>query len=137
MKKFNVGLQLYGVRNSMKEDFEGTLKAVSEMGYEYVEFAGYYGKTSDEIKDLLNKYGLKCVSVHQVIDIFDEKSTLWKNRRSLNKLKHNVVIFFSGYRSVSNAKLIIVLMSKCKNAQFIKIGKISQYMDKYITDLLE
>ena len=72
MKKFKVGLQLYGVRNSMKEDFEGTLRAVAEMGYEYVEFAGYYDKTSEEIKALLEKYGLKCVSVHQGLDFFDE-----------------------------------------------------------------
>ena len=59
MKKINVGLQLYSVRNSMKEDFEGTLKAISEMGYEYVEFAGYYGKSAEEIKAILDRYGLK------------------------------------------------------------------------------
>ena len=40
MKKLKVGIQLFGVRNSMQKDFEGTLKALSEMGYEYVEFAG-------------------------------------------------------------------------------------------------
>ena len=72
MKKFNVGIQLYGVRNSMAEDFEGTLKAIAEMGYEYVEFAGYHGKSSEEIKTILDKYGLKCISVHQVLDFFDE-----------------------------------------------------------------
>ena len=33
MKKFNVGIQLYGVRNSMAMDFEGTVKAIAEMGY--------------------------------------------------------------------------------------------------------
>ena len=43
MKKFNVGIQLYGVRETMKQDFYGTLKALKDMGYEYVEFAGYYG----------------------------------------------------------------------------------------------
>ena len=37
MKRFNVGIQLYGVRNSMSADFEGTLKAISEMCYEYVD----------------------------------------------------------------------------------------------------
>ena len=72
MKKFNVGIQLYGVRNSMKEDFEGTIKAIAEMGYEYVEFAGYYDKSADEIKEILDKYNLKCISVHQGLDFFDE-----------------------------------------------------------------
>ncbi|MBQ9084117.1 MAG: sugar phosphate isomerase/epimerase [Clostridia bacterium] len=70
MKKFNVGIQLYGVRNSMAQDFEGTIKAIAEMGYEYVEFAGYYGKSSEEIKEILDKYGLKCVSVHQGLEFY-------------------------------------------------------------------
>ena len=73
MKKFGVGIQLYGVRNAMEADFEGTLKAVADMGYEYVEFAGYYGHTAEEIKELLDKYGLKCISVHQGLDFYDEK----------------------------------------------------------------
>ena len=54
MKKFGVGIQLYGVRNALQADFEGTLAAVKELGYEYVEFAGYYGgKTGEEIKEIL------------------------------------------------------------------------------------
>ena len=72
MKKFNVGIQLYGLKNTLKEDFEGTLAKVAEMGYEYVEFAGYYGKTAEEILAVLEKYGLKCISVHQKLDWFDE-----------------------------------------------------------------
>lgn len=65
MKKFNIGLQLYSVRDDLASDFEGTLKKVSEMGYEYVEFAGYYDKSAKEIKEILDKYSLKCISVHQ------------------------------------------------------------------------
>ncbi len=71
MKKFNLGLQLYSVRNAMARDFEGTLKAVKEMGYNYVEFAGYHGKSAEEIKALLEKYELTCVSVHQTLSIDD------------------------------------------------------------------
>ncbi len=72
MKKFNVGIQLFGVRNAMAADFEGTLRALRDMGYEYVEFAGYYGKTGEEIKAILDDLGLKCESVHQGLDFFDE-----------------------------------------------------------------
>lgn len=68
MKQFKIGLQLYSVRDEMEKDFEGTLKKVAEMGYEYVEFAGYFGKSAQEIKELLDKYGLKCVSVHQGVE---------------------------------------------------------------------
>ena len=72
MKKFKVGIQLYGLRNTMKEDFEGTLKKVADMGYEYVEVAGYYDKSAEELKALLDKYGLKCISVHQALDFYNE-----------------------------------------------------------------
>ena len=72
MKKFNVGLQLYSVRDDMAADFEGTLKKVAEMGYEYVEFAGYHGRTAEEIKAVLDKYGLKCISVHQGLDFYND-----------------------------------------------------------------
>ncbi len=72
MKKYNVGLQLYSVRNELAEDFEGTLKKVKEMGYDYVEFAGFYGRTPEEIKAILEKLDLKCVSVHQDMTPFLE-----------------------------------------------------------------
>ncbi len=74
MKKFNIGIQLFGLRNAMAEDFEGTLRKVKEMGYDYVEFAGYFGKTGEEIKSLLDEIGLTCVSVHQNLDFYHENT---------------------------------------------------------------
>ena len=73
MKKFKVGLQLYSVRDRMAEDMEGTLRAVKEMGYDYVEMAGYFGKSAEEIRALLDKCGLTCISVHQTPDFYETK----------------------------------------------------------------
>ena len=50
MKKFKVGVQLYSVRDAMEKDMDATLKAIKEMGYDYVEFAGYFGKSATKIK---------------------------------------------------------------------------------------
>ena len=36
------GLQLYSVRDMAEKDFEGTLKAVADLGYEFVEPAGFF-----------------------------------------------------------------------------------------------
>ena len=94
MKKFNVGIQLYGVRGAMAQDFEGTLKALSEMGYEYVEFAGYHGKSSEEIKALLDKYNLKCISVHQGIDFFNEDPEEKCNFLKNFGVKYNVIPWY-------------------------------------------
>lgn len=73
MKKFKLGLQLYSVRDKMKENMEETLKAVKAMGYNCVEFAGYFGKSANEVRSLLDKYGLECASVHQTYDVFLDK----------------------------------------------------------------
>ena len=59
-----VGLQLYSVRNDCAKDLVGTLNAVAKMGFTGVEFAGYYGHTSQEIKKLLDDAGLKCYGTH-------------------------------------------------------------------------
>lgn len=38
---------------------------VNGIGYDYIESAGYFGKIKDEVKEILDKYDLKCISVHQ------------------------------------------------------------------------
>ena len=70
MSKFKIGIQLYTLREEMEKDVEATLKAVAEMGYDCVEFAGYFGKTAEEMKALLDCYGLEAISVHQGYDPF-------------------------------------------------------------------
>ena len=62
--KLPIALQLYSVRDEMAADFKGTLKAVHEMGYDGVEFAGLFGKTADEVKKLCAAYDLTPVSAH-------------------------------------------------------------------------
>ena len=52
------GVQLYSVRTNLAEDFETTLKSVSEMGYDGVEFAGLCGMDPKCIAELCKKYPL-------------------------------------------------------------------------------
>jgi sugar phosphate isomerase/epimerase len=59
-----VGLQLYTVRDLMKADFEGTLAAVAKLGYKEVEFAGYFGRTPDQVKAALKAADLSAPSAH-------------------------------------------------------------------------
>ena len=59
-----VGLQLYTVRELMKHDFEGTVAGVAKIGYKEVEFAGYFGKTPQEVRALLDSNGLTSPSAH-------------------------------------------------------------------------
>jgi sugar phosphate isomerase/epimerase len=64
MGKIPVAVQLYSVRNTAEKDLAGVLKAVKAMGYEGVEFAGYYGHDAKQLKTLLDDNGLKCAGAH-------------------------------------------------------------------------
>lgn len=70
MKNFKIGLQLYSVRNKNENDMEGTLRTVKEMGYSRVAFAGYFGRSGEEVRALCDAIGLEIISVHQAYDIF-------------------------------------------------------------------
>ncbi len=64
MKKMPIGLQLYSVRDAMEKNFYGTLKEVKAMGYDAVEFAGLFGHTAAEIKEMCADLGLDPISAH-------------------------------------------------------------------------
>lgn len=59
-----VGLQLYTLRDQMRQDVAGTLAKVAQLGYKEVEFAGYQDKSPEQIRDLLKQNGLTSPSVH-------------------------------------------------------------------------
>ena len=58
------GLQLFSLRDITGNDLEGALKAVAEMGYKYVEYAGFFGHSAEQVKEWQDKYGLKCSGTH-------------------------------------------------------------------------
>lgn len=64
MKKALIGYQLYSAREDASKDLAGVLKQLKALGYDAVEFAGFYGHTADEIKVLLDETGLAAVSDH-------------------------------------------------------------------------
>ena len=73
-----VGLELYSVRDSLKQDPDATLRAVAKMGYQAVEFyAPYFEWTETEAKQtrkLLDDLGMRCYSTHNDADYFNAKN---------------------------------------------------------------
>jgi sugar phosphate isomerase/epimerase len=63
-----VGLELYSVREGLKKDLEGTVRAVGQMGYQCVEFYAPYFEWSEsqtkQMRKLLDGLGVKCYSTH-------------------------------------------------------------------------
>lgn len=68
MPRLPIGLQLYSVRKECEADLPGTLAAVAKMGYEGVEFAGYYGRSAAELRAMLDDLGLLCCGTHTRFD---------------------------------------------------------------------
>jgi len=67
-KVIPVGLQLYSVRNECAKDLPGTIAKVAAMGYEGVEFAGYYDYSAQDLKKMLDDNGLVCCGTHTGLD---------------------------------------------------------------------
>ena len=64
MARIPIALQLYSVRDEAAKDLPGVLKAVAKIGYEGVEFAGYYGHSPEDLRRLLDDNGLRCAGTH-------------------------------------------------------------------------
>ena len=73
--KIPVGLELYSVRNALKDDPMGTVRAVAALGYQCVEFyAPYFDWTENQTKDmrkLLDDLGIRCYSTHNDSSYFE------------------------------------------------------------------
>jgi len=65
-KKIPIGVQLYSVTKIAAGDLAGTLAGIKKMGYEGVEFAGYYNFADNPkgLRKLLDDNGLKVCGTH-------------------------------------------------------------------------
>src|SRR5580693_85847 len=88
-----VGLELYSVRNALKQDLEGTVRAVANMGYQCVEFyAPYFDWTEAQTKDmrkLLDDLGIRCYSTHNNAD--------YVNKDNISRARDKNLILGSKY----------------------------------------
>jgi len=66
--KIPIGLELYSVRDRLKDDLMGTVREVAKMGYQDVEFfSPYYDWTpayAKDVRKLLDDLGIRCLSTH-------------------------------------------------------------------------
>jgi sugar phosphate isomerase/epimerase len=68
-----IGLQLYTIRDAMAKDVPGSLKKVADIGYKYLELAGYadgkfYGYAPAEFKKMVDGLGMEILSSHTQVE---------------------------------------------------------------------
>jgi sugar phosphate isomerase/epimerase len=62
-----ISIQLYSLRDMLAADLEGTLAALSRIGYRKVELAGLYGRTAKQLRAILKRHGLRATSGHVAV----------------------------------------------------------------------
>lgn len=69
-RRIPIALQLYSVRRDCAQNFDATLDEVAAMGFEGVEFAGYYGYANKaaDLKKRLQALNLKAAGTHISLD---------------------------------------------------------------------
>lgn len=106
-KKIPIGLQLYSLRDVIGKDVPGTIEAVAKMGYQGVEFAGYFGMKAEALRKLLDRNGLKACGTHTGLDTLQGDNL--KRTVEFNQILGNsylIVPSLPGERMASVAALI-------------------------------
>src|SRR5260370_38001635 len=63
-KKIPLAVQVYSVRQIAQQDTAGVLAQIAKIGFQGVEFAGYYGHSAQDLKKILDDNGLKAAGTH-------------------------------------------------------------------------
>ena len=119
MKK-QFALQLYSLREDTARDAAAVLKQVAAMGFQSIEFAGYYGMDGREMKLLLEDLGLTAVSSHVGYNRFTDH---FKEEIEFNHAvgNHHIVLPYYGIQNTEDAKRAVEDIGKMREA-FIREG---------------
>lgn len=70
------GIQLYSVRDLTEKNLDDAFRQVSALGYRFVEFAGFFGHSAEDVRAMLEKYNLTVSGTHtgwqEVAERFEE-----------------------------------------------------------------
>lgn len=126
-KEKAIGLQLYSVRDDLKTDFDGTMRALVKIGYKRFEAAGYrdrkfYGKTPAEMKKYLSDMGARMVGSHTGSGLLADGDTsgwdFWKKNAEDTAELGCKWIIQAGYpskdiKSIADVKRLANQFNKC------------------------
>lgn len=67
-----IAVQLYTLRRELEKDFYSVIKQVAELGYEGVEFAGFYNINANDMHDVLTNLNLKVAGSHTSLELLEK-----------------------------------------------------------------
>jgi len=96
------GIQMYSVRDITSADLRGALKKMAEIGYKYIEFAGFFGNSAEDVRSWLDEYGLEVSGTHTVLR---ELEADFEGTVKYHKTIGNKNIIIPGHDLSSQAKI--------------------------------
>jgi sugar phosphate isomerase/epimerase len=72
VRRDQISLQLYTVREHTARDMPATLRRLAEIGYTAVELAGYGGLSPQDLRALLDDLGLRASGAHVPLDSWEK-----------------------------------------------------------------
>ena len=121
-KLMKIGIQLYTLRGLMGESVPNTLKGLADIGYDEVEFAGYYDHSPEDIASMLDDNGLAAPSAHVSLD--EMRNYADEAIAAANTIGHNYLVLgwlspeerqtLDQYRQ--HAQLCSTFGEKCRDA---------------------
>ena len=120
-KTFPIAVQVYSVRQIAQQDLAGVLAQIAKIGYQGVEFAGYYGHSAQDIRKILDDNGLKAAGTHIGLETLlgDQLPKTMEFNRTIGNKNLIVPGFAQKYRSSiaawqDTAKLFSEIAAKVK-----------------------
>lgn len=138
------GLQLYSIKNETEKDMIGSLKRVSEIGYEGVEFAGYRDVTAKDMKRALTDFGLRSIGTHLGMDRI-QNNLDEEIEYNLEIGTKYIILPYAKFETISDVQSVSELLNKAAEkakGTGLKVGyhnhaqEFDKIEDEYILDLL-
>ncbi|HVT39664.1 MAG TPA: sugar phosphate isomerase/epimerase [Gemmatimonadaceae bacterium] len=112
-----MGLELYTVRDQMAANVESTLERVAAIGYQEVEFAGYFGHAPARLRETLDRLRLAAPACH--VDLADVEHKWNATANAARSLGHRWVVV----ASVDDKDLESVASLRALAARFNAAGR--------------
>ncbi len=123
-KKVKYGIQLYSMRDLAEADFDAAVAKAAEIGYSMIEFAGFFGRTAEQVVSLLQKNGIEIFGTHTgIYDLVNDFEGTLKFHKAIGN--GNYIIPHHNMRNKAEIDEFVDLVNKYQpmlEAEGIKLG---------------
>ena len=111
--KLPIALQLWSVREDMAKDYKATRRRVKELGFDGVEFAGFFGVDAHEMKKTLDELGLKVAGSHtQPTELAEDLDGVIEYNKIIGN--KNIVVVVSSLKPYDKVEVVDELVNLLK-----------------------